>query len=211
MKILKKHFNHSLLSKLFHYFHKKRIQKLLDIQNGIYLELGGVEKRNSTGWITIDLDEQANIQWDLRKGIPLPNETAQAIYSSHLLEHFSFKECQKLLDECHRVLKDDGKISVCVPDARIYISAYLNAVNLHESRDFFQYKAAYNNTTRIDYVNHVAYMNGHHKYMFDKENLLYILKQRGFSNVCLRNFDPSLDSESRHYESIYAEGYKKVL
>jgi len=31
-------------------------------------------------------------------------------------------------------------------------------------------------TTQIDCVNHTAYMAGEHKYMFDEENLLYILE-----------------------------------
>jgi hypothetical protein len=54
----------------------------------------------------------------------------------------------------------------------------------------------------------MAYMDGQHKYMFDEENLIFILKSKGFRNVKLRQFDPTLDLKERDYESIYAEGEK---
>jgi hypothetical protein len=50
-------------------------------------------------------------------------------------------------------------------------------------------------------------MDGEHKYMFDEENILYILE----SNVQLRPFDPSLDMKEREYESIYAEAERSEL
>jgi hypothetical protein len=51
-------------------------------------------------------------------------------------------------------------------------------------------------------------MAGEHKYMFDEENLVFILKSKGFRNVRLREFDPSLDMPERDIESIYAEAEK---
>lgn len=77
-----------------------------------------------------------------------------------------------------------------------------------DENEFFGYKPAYNNTTRIDYVNYTTYMDGHHKYMFDEENLLYILKLKGFKNAHLRIFNPSLHLKERDFESIYAEAEK---
>jgi len=112
-----------------------------------------------------------------------------------------------LLDECLRVLVKDDIFSIYVSNAKIYIEAYLNADCLYENR-FFGYKPAYNNTSRIDYVNYVAYMDRHHKYMFDEENLILILERKGFRNVRLRNFDLNLDLKTRNYGSIYAEAQK---
>ena len=48
----------------------------------------------------------------------------------------------------------------------------------------------------------------HHKYLYDEENLVLILESKGFKNVRLRNFDPSLDLKERDFESIYAEAQK---
>jgi hypothetical protein len=51
-------------------------------------------------------------------------------------------------------------------------------------------------------------MDGHHRYMFDVKNLLIALKDGGFTEPRIREFDPKLDQEARRYESIYAECVK---
>jgi predicted SAM-dependent methyltransferase len=118
------------------------------------------------------MTKNCDIYWDLRRGIPFPNDSIKRIYSSHFFEHLSFKETQQFLDECKRTLVPNGKFSICVPNAKIYIDAYAKG-NPLDAATFFGYKAAYNHTTRIDYVNFTAYMGGWHKYMFDEENFIF--------------------------------------
>ena len=185
---------------------KLKARYLLRTQKEILLELGA-GKRGLDGWITINIKKTGDICWDLRNGIPFPDETVSHLYSSHFFEHLSFKQGQRFLDECLRVLRPGGKFSICVPNARIYIEAYLRNVDL-DANTFSFYKPAYNHTTRIDYVNYMAYMDGHHNYMFDEENLIYILKSKGMRNVRIREFNPSLDLKVRDFESIYAEAEK---
>jgi len=186
---------------------KRHINYFLKEREKIYLEIGAGNKKGENGWITLDLAPDCDIYWDLNKGLPFSDESVSKIYSSHVFEHFTFKEGQRLLDECLRVLVKDGIFSICVPNAKIYIEAYLISDCLYENQ-FFGYKPAYNNTSRIDYVNYTAYMDGHHKYMFDQQNLIVMLENKGFSNVRLRNFDPNLDLKERDFESIYAEAQK---
>lgn len=191
---------------------KRYIKKLLNKKKSIYLEIGAGDKKGENDWITLDITRNCDIYWDLQKGIPFPNESIHKIYSSHLFEHFSFKEGQKLLDECLRVLVPGGSFSICVPNAKIYIEAYLRNQDL-DSSTFFKHKSAFNNLSRIDYVNYVAYMGGygngeHHKYMFDEENLVAVLEKKGFKKVRLRGFDDTLDKQERNFDSIYAEAQK---
>jgi predicted SAM-dependent methyltransferase len=181
------------------------IRSLLKGKQKLYIEVGAGNKKGDNGWITIDLTKNCDIFWDLRKGLPFPDESISKIYSSHFLEHLSFKEGQSFLQECLRVLIKKGLFSICVPNARLYLEAYANNKSLDH---YCKYKSAYNNTTKIDYVNYISYMDGHHKYMFDEENLLFILKNAGFNSVHLRDFNPNLDLIQRDYESIYAEGEK---
>lgn len=185
---------------------KRRVRSLLNEGKQIFLEVGAGDKKGSNGWITIDMTRNCDVFWDLRKGIPFPDESVSRIYSSHFFEHLTFKEGQIFLDECLRVLIPGGTFSICVPNARIYIEAYLNS-DL-DANKFFNYEPAYNNTTKIDYVNYTAYMDGHHKYMFDEENLVCILKAKGMKNAHIREFDPDLDLKKRDYESIYAVAEK---
>ncbi len=128
------------------------------------------------------------------------------IYSSHLLEHLTYSQGQALLKESIRLLKPGGTFSICVPNARIYVEHYLDVREVPQ--DYFGWKPAYNNTTSIDAINYVAYMDGEHKYMFDQENLLHILTRAGFQDVKERDFDPATDRAERDYESLYAIGTK---
>jgi predicted SAM-dependent methyltransferase len=186
---------------------KKEVRRLLKERSEIFVELGSGDKKGKGGWITIDMAKNCDIFWDLRKGLPFPDESLQRIYSSHFFEHLSYKETQQFLVECKRALIPGGNFSICVPNAKIYLEAYVGGKTL-DPGEYFSYKPAYNHTTRIDYANYVAYMDGEHKYMFDEENILCILESKGFKNVRLRQFDPSLDLKERDYGSIYAAAEK---
>jgi len=196
-----------LASALRHLRSARKVRRLLKERREICIELGAGDKRGQGPWVTIDVTRSCDLYWDLRRGIPFPDARVSRIYSSHFFEHLSFRETQQFLDECRRVLAPGGRFSVCVPNARIYLEAYVKGTPL-EGPEFFGYQPAYNRTTRIDYVNYTAYMAGEHKYMFDEDNLLFILSSKGFRNVRLRSFDPSLDLPERHFESIYAEAEK---
>jgi len=170
----------------------------------IFLNVGAGNIKGVDNWITIDRQLKCDIIWDLRKGIPFPTNSVSKIYSHHFLEHLTYKECQKFLDECLRVLKIGGEFSVSVPNIRVHINAYLNS---DMDKKWFGYKPAYNNTTRIDHLNYAFYMDGHHKYMFDEENLIYILNTK-FNNAQIREFDPDIDNEEVRFASIYARATK---
>jgi len=183
---------------------RSKIQSLSKSGQPVSLELGAGNKKGTGGWTTLDLVPGCDIYCDLAKGIPFPDRSIQNMYSSHFFEHLTFKESQILLDECMRVMRPGGKFSVCVPNARLYVKAYLEDQVL-DDKTFFGYKPGYNHTSKIDYINYVAYLDGHHKYMFDEENLITILGKKGFKNARIRQFDKTLDMIERDFESIYAE------
>jgi predicted SAM-dependent methyltransferase len=174
-------------------------------QRDILLEIGAGDRKGANGWTTLDICVHCDIYWDLRLPLPFPANSITKIYSSHVLEHFDYPELMQLLAECHRVLKPHGIFSVCVPDASIYINGYLSA---EEFIPQSVYEPAFCINTKIDLVNYIAYMGGHHKYMFDRDNLLAILRKVGFQRVRARQFDSALDKVERDWESIYAEAEK---
>ena len=104
-------------------------------------------------------------------------------------------------------LKKNGKLSVCVPDASIYIKSYVNKEVFQPDGGFYQ-PAVVDTGSLIDQVNYIAYMNQQHKYLFDKENLINTLKKIPFEKVELRNFNENLDIKNRDSESIYAIAVK---
>lgn len=178
----------------------------LEQRNQIKLELGSGAKLGINGWTTVDL-YGSDINYDLKRGIPLPDSTVDVIYSSHLLEHMQYRDLLTFLQECRRVLKHDGIFSVCVPDSRQYIDAYINKTYFRDPSTFYQ-PATVDTGSFIDQVNYVAYMGGEHMYMFDRENLVNTIVKCGFRRVSLRDFDPEVDSIERDNGSIYAIAYK---
>jgi predicted SAM-dependent methyltransferase len=189
-----------------HRLSKQKIRRLLRERGDLFVEVGAGDKAGKGNWITVDVTKNCDLFWDLRKGLPFPDQSVSKIYSSHFFEHLSFAEIQQFLKECRRALIPGGHFSICVPNARVFLEAYFQG---NESRrDLLQYQRACNHTTAMDYVNYIAYMAGGHKYMFDDENLLFILKAADFKNVRSRQLDPSLDMKERDFVSIYAEADK---
>lgn len=198
-----------VLSKLRQIHSKSKWSALIETSE-IKLELGSGPKKGKDGWTTVDIGSSihtADISWDLRRGIPLSNESVMKIYSSHLLEHIPYEQLLKFLQDCHRVLKAEGVFLVCVPNFRIYIDAYKKG-QMFRSRDTWWQPGVINTGSCIDQLNYMAYMKDEHKYMFDEENLINTLLKAGFSSAKLRAFDPHLDLKERDYESIYAVAYK---
>jgi predicted SAM-dependent methyltransferase len=167
----------------------------------IWLELGAGAKRGSNNWITVDINGQSDVYHDLAKGIPFRNDSVARIYSSHLFEHLTSDEAKYCMNECVRVLKEGGEFSIAVPDARIFVDAYLtNQIK----------QKAFEVNTPMDYLNYIAYCNGQHKMMYDQASLCYFLLHNGLSDVTARTFDPLIDLECRKWVTIYARGIKRA-
>ena len=185
---------------------KGKVKTILKEKKPIWLEIGAGDIKGRNGWISMDINPACDLVWDLRKGIPFPDKTIAKIYSSHLFEHLAFSDIESLLIESRRALVPGGLFLICVPNARLYIEAYINKDQKFWASIPKPHKPAYNNTTSIDMVNYMAYMGDEHKYMFDEENLLFILKKNGFQNVRTRPFDSTIDKKERDFESLYAQG-----
>ncbi len=68
-------------------------------------------------WIVIDLDR--SVRPDIvanAESLPFRDGSADEVWASHVLEHFSQNSSSTLLKEWSRVLKIDGKITIYVPN-----------------------------------------------------------------------------------------------
>ena len=85
-------------------------------------------------WVNIDLSSSHDIQsHDIRQGIPYPSDYFDACYSSHVIEHLTYSEAEKLLAECFRVVKSSGLIRIVVPDLESIARNYLFALEQVEA------------------------------------------------------------------------------
>ncbi len=174
----------------------------------IKLDLGcGLSRR--PGFIGIDISLGADIQWDIRCGLPFKDNTVLEIRSDHFFEHLELSVVVKVLRECRRVLVACGVLDFTVPHIDPYIEAYL-----HKNFNYLKEKicdipleqeALYG--TCFDLIVWLLYRSGEHKALFDKESILAKVKLAGFENVTTREFDPAKDGNYR-FSSIYIVAIK---
>ena len=124
------------------------------------------------GWVNVDLYcELADVKSDVRK-LPFPDEYADEIYSSHVIEHFHFKEAFEVLKEWRRVLKPGGMITLETPDL------YASCKKFVES----------DNDTRLGLYAHFfseAWRGPgfYHLFLYTEEQLRWTLEVCEFKNV----------------------------
>jgi predicted SAM-dependent methyltransferase len=186
---------------------QKKISNAIALNEKVYIEIGSGPKKGQNGWLTLDIKDGCDIQLNLLEKFPFPDNSVDFVYSSHFLEHFHTSEIKNILNECYRVLKPGGKISTCVPDASIYINAYIRNEELDQSC-WIRYLPAADINSKIDYINYIGHMDGEHKHLFDLENLICIHNACGFQETKCRQFDSSLDMKERDFESIYVDAIK---
>jgi glycosyltransferase involved in cell wall biosynthesis/predicted SAM-dependent methyltransferase len=79
------------------------------------------------GFINIDLfgSDQRVVGMDIRK-LDLPDNSADLILASDILEHFSHREVDSILKEWARVLKPGGELIIRCPNLKLQARAYLS-------------------------------------------------------------------------------------
>lgn len=146
------------------------------------------------------LRDHVFVHHDLSKGIPLKDDIADYIYSSHFLEHLYRKDANNLLNECHRVLKKDGVLRISVPDLEYAVKLYFIGKKQETLQNYFFVE---------DDESHYA----RHKYMYDFEMLSALLREIGFRNIQRCEFQkgavPDIDIlDNRPDESLFIEAIK---
>jgi predicted SAM-dependent methyltransferase len=92
----------------------------------------GCGVRFSQNWTNIDLDSRnEHVQRvNLLRGFPFADDSFQAVYSSHVLEHFPREQGRFLIREAWRVLRKGGIVRIVVPDLQGSCTEYLRILSL---------------------------------------------------------------------------------
>lgn len=121
-----------------------RMKLLMSPEQKAYLNLGcgGVW---FSEWNNCDFFPRRHIiSVDLKKPLPWPDNSFDAVYNSHVLEHFTLEGSKQLLHEMHRVLKPGGVCRVVVPDlemiCRLYLDYLQKAKNTPNSKNNKRYQ-----------------------------------------------------------------------
>lgn len=134
--------------------------------------------------------------YDVRKGLPFPDNSTEAIYCSHFLEHLNRKDASYFIKECYRVLSNGGIIRIIVPDLAQYIEQYMKEVRqgnkdvlikepgsdrFLEDLCLFEKESANENIFTRLYKK--IYNKNTHKWMYDEYSLTALLLKCSFSNI----------------------------
>lgn len=190
-------------------------KKILNTQK---IQIGG-GNHLLTDFINIDIKPPADIIYDVREGLPLPDECSNLIFSEHFLEHIDYPiSSKKFIRECYRCLKIGGSLIVGVPDGKMqvdnYISSHgkLNQViikNTFLNRNFDEHL-----NTPIDLLNlQFRDQDDNDKYTphfwtYDFEKLVSLLSSIGFLHINSWDFDDKIANKKRKNGSVYVVGYK---
>lgn len=91
----------------------------------------GCGRNRLLNFINIDIDPSfADKVCDITDLHEFEDDSIDEIYCSHALEHFSYKQILKILNEWNRVLKIDGILRISVPDFEQIIKYYSDHENL---------------------------------------------------------------------------------
>ncbi len=151
---------------------------------------------------------------DATKRIPLPNDSASLVYSSHMLEHLDRSEASMFLREAYRVLKSGGVIRLVLPDLSKAIATY----NQNQDADAFVESTLMcipNARNFLQRLRMAVIGNRHHLWMYDGKSLSRLLDCNGFKKIqilasgetTLIDCEP-LNLYERADESVYIEAVK---
>lgn len=159
------------------------------------------------GWLNSDYSPISNkvLYLDATKKYPFKTGSFNYVFSEHLIEHIAYSDGLFMLQECHRVLRDNGKIRISTPDLKFLIDLYKNEKSklqkdyIKYSTDrFIEYAPFYQDT----FVINNFFRNWGHQFIYDEKTLRFLLEKAGFVNITRCNLNESTEDSLRNLENI---------
>ena len=151
---------------------------------------------------------------DLRKGIPYPADSVNAVYHSHFLEHLDRPHARSFLLEVSRVLKPGGIQRIVVPDMERLCADYLEHLKLclsdaqqapehdryvggmieqavrREAAGATEQSPAWRKIDRL-ILGDARQRGETHQWMYDRVSLPNLLRSLGYRDVKVERYDTS--------------------
>jgi predicted SAM-dependent methyltransferase len=170
------------------------------------------------GWINTDIvySQDSYIRLDIRQKLPFKDNSTQRIFAEHVIEHIDFRyDVPVTFSEFHRILTPGGVLRIIVPDAKMFLQAYVNNdSSLWKELNWDPEHLPDDIYTQMHVINHIFHQQGEHFFGYDYETLEYALKKAGFSKIYKSSYKQSedkelnLDSEGHKKYSLYVEAVK---
>jgi predicted SAM-dependent methyltransferase len=164
-------------------FFQKDYRYLLDRKGPVKLNVGcGTDYKK--GWINIDNNSDENIEkldlnWDLRKPLPFPDNSVDFIFNEHFIEHLTVEEGQRVIKDLMRVLKPGGVLRMATPDLEIVAKQYLKS-SLKGDPLIERWHLGIQ--TKAESIN-MSFRFWGHKWLYDYEELSRRVMEAGYKKI----------------------------
>jgi predicted SAM-dependent methyltransferase len=153
------------------------------------------------------------VRVDLRGGLPYRDGSADAIYSSHLIEHLARWQALALLQDCARVLASGGVIRLATPDLGGIVTDYVSGDTrygptpadsmMEQLLTFSEHRG-----TRMQRLVR-RLVTAPHQWLYDEVSLGALLREAGFSDPVRRDYRvgdlPDLERIEHRNEGLIVE------
>ena len=178
-----------------------------------------------SGWINIDFFAVKGVDYaaDLRYPLKIASASVDGVFSEHTLEHLAYPDADRLLGECHRIMKSGSRIRIVVPDVSLFISNCYEGNSawfarweaLHFSGSLSEERQRRRLSSPLEALSFVTQEYGHQS-CWDFETLSNHLGKNGFVDVVRCGFMQGRDlkvlvdqdEEDRKFVSLYVEATK---
>jgi len=168
----------------------------------------GCGKNQLRGWLNSDFypdpkNDPNIIHLNATKRFPFRDETFHYVFNEHLIEHLTYPDGLRMLQECRRVLQKNGRVRVSTPDLKFVVGLYsddkseLQTNYIKWASDEFIKNGEYTDTMVIN--NFVRAWG--HLFIYDKKTLIRSLELAGFVEVIACNINESPDDNLRDLEN----------
>jgi len=143
--------------------------------------------------------ENYDIEVDITKPLPFPDESTDRVFAEHVVEHTDSREAFGFFKECYRILKDGGRIRICVPS--------IDKIHNFANEDYLNWlgQSGFGKACKRSAVENLMVNHGH-KTVWSYGTLAAALYGAGFNNP---TFNSARQSNDPEFNDI--EGHWKVI
>jgi hypothetical protein len=149
----------------------------------------------------------SNIQFgDIVKGLPIPPNTVDGLYASHVLEHLTQEDRLIALAHSYHLLKPGGTFRLVVPDLRARAELYISDHGSEHGASWFLRSSGLGRERRMSgLVGKLTQAFGHsaHLWMWDEASMSDALASAGFTRIRRCEFG---DAEDAMFRLVEEEG-----
>lgn len=159
------------------------------------------------GWLNSEFHpaKPSVMHLDATKPFPFEDGKFDYIYSEHFIEHISYQDGIRMLQECYRVLKHDSTIRIATPNLQFLIDLYQDRESRNSAEyiqwatdNFIQY-APYHDAS---FVLNNFFRGFGHLFIYDESTLCASLRHAGFTSIVKCDINRSEDIGMQSLEHV---------